>query len=313
MLKGWAGSGTRNSRIKTKQQKIKMNYFNLPSEYSDFEKAKVVIIPVPFEETVTYKKGTINGPKAIEEATFDIEPYEHETDSEPIEVGVNTFKEIKLSTAEETINKLEVDTTRAINNEKFPIILGGEHSISFGAIKALKKEYPNLTILHLDAHVDLNNDFDGDKFNHSCVMRRASELDIPLVQVGIRNMSFEEKTDVEAGRINTKIFKARNIMTSNNNDWIQHVLEELNGPVYISIDLDAFDPAIMPSTGTPEPGGLDWYKVTNLLKQTFLTKEVVGADIVELAPIKNLHAPDFMAAKLMYKLIAYKFFLNKEH
>ncbi|MFO7711360.1 MAG: agmatinase [Candidatus Woesearchaeota archaeon] len=276
------------------------SFFCLPSEYSSYKDASFAILPVPFEGTVTYKKGTKNGPRKIKEASYEVELYDEELDSEPFEHKITTLPQIKENTPEQVIESVKETMITLLQDKKFPMVLGGEHTITLGEAKALKKFYPRLSVLQIDAHTDLRDDFEGEKLNHATVMKRISELDIPLVQVGIRSMAHEEKTILKD--IQTHIIYSRNMKE----DWIEEAIEHLTDHVLITIDVDGLDPSIMPSTGTPEPGGLDWYQITDLIRNVCQKKEVVGCDIVELSPIKGIHAPDYLCARLLYKIIGYK-------
>lgn len=250
------------------------------------EKAKVVILPIPHEKTITYKKGTSQAPSAIIEASKQIEHYDLESKKTPI--TPHTLEPIKYDQIQETIKKLK---------DKFIISLGGEHSISFPIVKELKEKYNNLTVLQIDAHADLRDEYDNNKFSHACVMSRILEI-CPAVQVGIRSISKEEADFAKQN--NLSIFYMDNI----NNE---EILNSLSENVYITLDVDAFDPSVIPSVGTPEPGGFTWNEMLELLKPIFEKKNVIGFDIVELAPIKCLHAADFTVAKLIYKMIDFKF------
>ena len=274
---------------------------DVPERYRDTAKAGVVIIPVPYDETSTWIKGADKGPAAILDASATVENYDIESDSEPYKVGILTDKPLpKKITLKKMVESVEKRVAQHLVKGKFPIVIGGEHSVSIGAIKAVAKKYKKLTVLQLDAHADLRDEYHGSKYNHACVMARAKEL-CPIVQVGIRSMDISEKPNVDKRRI----FFAEVIHRKHN--WIKKILALLKADVYVTIDLDVFDPSIMPSTGTPEPGGLGWYEVLELLKRVFHNNNVVGFDVVELCPNKINKAPDFLAAKLIYKLISYKF------
>jgi agmatinase len=285
--------------------KKEFNFGYLPEDYSDPDNAGIVIIPVAYDGTSTWLKGADKGPVAIIEASANMELYDIETDSEVYKKGIFTEQIIggEISTAEmiETVT----ETARYyLERDRFMVIIGGEHSVSIGSIKAHTEQYENLTVLQLDAHSDLREEYNGSKYNHACVMARVKEL-CPIVQVGIRSMDYSEKKSLD--RFGT--FFAKDIY--NNTDWIKNVISKLSDNVYITIDLDAFDPSIMPSTGTPEPGGLLWYDVLALLKVVAEKKNIVGFDVVELCPDTKNKAPDFLAAKLIYKLLSYKFADNK--
>ncbi|MFB0553325.1 MAG: agmatinase [Phycisphaerae bacterium] len=278
-----------------------INFGYLPEEYSDPENAGIIIIPVAYDGTSTWIKGADKGPTAIIEASANMELYDIETDSEVYRKGIYTEDTITREiTTTEMINAVNGTVQYYLEKNKFTVVIGGEHSVSIGSIKAHTEHYANLTVLQLDAHADLREEYNGSIYNHACVMARIKEF-CPVVQVGIRSMDSPEKESMDK----TRTFFAEDIY--NNTDWIKKVVSILSDNVYITIDLDVFDPSIMPSTGTPEPGGLLWYDVLALLKAVSNKKNVVGFDVVELCPDDRNKAPDFMAAKLIYKLLSYKF------
>jgi agmatinase len=277
------------------------NFGYLPKRHSTLQDAKIVIIPVPYDETSTWVKGADKGPAAMIEASANMELYDIETDSEVYKKGIFTDNAVEeKSSPEKMVKAVTEKVRRYIKKGKFTVVIGGEHSVSIGSVKAHIENDRDITVLQLDAHSDLRNEYNGSKHNHACVMARMREL-APIVQVGIRSMDSSEKKSIN--RENT--FFAKDIYKDK--DWIQRVVSKLSDKVYITIDLDVFDPSIMPSTGVPEPGGLLWYDVLTLLRQVFDKRDVVGFDVVELCPNKNNKAPDFLAAKLIYKLLSYKF------
>jgi len=279
-------TGTNRTFIKKHSLRISMETFmNLPK----FEEAKVAILPVPYEETTSYKKGTKNAPKAILKASNELELYDEELDKEPYQVGITTLDEIKSL---EGIGNLQTD--------KFLIAIGGEHTISLSLIKRHNQE--NLSILHIDAHADLKDSFENNKMSHACVMRRVSEINKNITQVGIRSLEKKEHEFIKNNNIKT--FFMKDLIYNKN--YIQEILQTLKENVYLTIDLDALDSSIIPDVGTPEPGGLRWYQLMSLLKQLFKEKNVVGVDIVELKPEKNTNS-DYIVSKLIYKIIGYKF------
>jgi agmatinase len=274
---------------------------DVPRRYRDPAKAKVVIIPVPYDKTSTWGKGADKGPAAILEASATVENYDIESDSEPYKVGIFTDKPVKENrTPEQMVAAVEKRIGGHLAKGRFPIVLGGEHSVSIGAIRSAARKYKKLTVLQLDAHTDLRQEYHGSKYNHACAMARAREL-CPIVQVGIRSMDAGEKRYLDR----TRTFFAEEICGKN--EWMDTVVELLEGDVYITIDLDVFDPSEMASTGTPEPGGLGWYEVLELMRMVFHGSNVVGFDVVEMCPNRTNKGPDFLAAKLVYKLISYKF------
>jgi len=278
-----------------------LNYGYLPEEYSKPDNAGIVIIPVAYDGTTTWMKGTDKGPEAIIEASANMELYDIETDSETYRKGIFTDDVIEgIASVEEIIEAVFETVQYHLEKARFPVVVGGEHAVSIGAVKAHAKQYNNLTVLQLDAHTDLRDEFNGSRYNHACVMARVKEL-CPIVQVGIRSMDSSEKESIKT----ESIFFAKDIY--NKDGWIDKVVSKLSQKVYITIDLDVFDPSIMPSTGTPEPGGVFWYDILLLLKAICSQKDVVGFDVVELCPDSRNKAPDFLAAKLIYKLLSYKF------
>ena len=280
--------------------KERINFGYPPPEYCEPENAEIVIIPVAYDGTSTWGKGADKGPAAMIEASANMELYDIETDSEVYKKGIFTEETTggDISTSE-MIDAVNGTTRYYLENDKFVVVIGGEHSVSIGSIKAHAKHFQNLTVLQLDAHADLREEYNGSKYNHACVMARTKEL-CPIVQVGIRSMDSSEKEAMDKARV----FFAKDMYKT---DWINKVIKKLSENVYITIDLDVFDPSIMPSTGTPEPGGLLWYDVLELLKTVSEEKNLVGFDVVELCPNSRNTAPDFMAAKLIYKLLSYKF------
>lgn len=278
-----------------------MKFGDFEAKYYDQESAEIILQPVPYDGTSTYMKGADKGPKAILDASYNLEFYDIETNSEVYKRGIYTADPILNNLLPENmVAEVYHKTSHWLNKNKFIVTLGGEHSVSIGAIQAYAEKYKNLTVLQLDAHTDLRWEYQGSQYNHACVMARVGEH-CPFVQVGIRSMDVEERAFITE----EKIFYAKDIF--NNDDWIKDAVGKLGKWVYITIDLDVFDPSIMPSTGTPEPGGLGWYTVLKLLKEVCLRKTLVGFDVVELCPNTNNVSPDFLAAKLIYKLLSYKF------
>jgi agmatinase len=277
------------------------NFGQLPDEYSNLESARVVILPVAYDGTSTWNKGADKGPEAMIEASGNMELYDIETDSEVYKKGIFTDSIIEADApVSEVVEAINHEVQSYIEQGKFVVVIGGEHSVSIGAAKAHYRAYPGLTVLQLDAHSDLRQQYNGSKYNHACVMARVREL-CPIVQAGVRSMDTSEKQFVNPD----SIFFAKDIY--NNKDWFARAVSKLSDKVYVTIDVDVFDPSIMPSTGTPEPGGLLWYDVLGFLKLVFEQRDVVGFDVVELCPDKRNKAPDFTAAKLIYKLLSYKF------
>ncbi|MBN1362930.1 MAG: agmatinase [Sedimentisphaerales bacterium] len=277
------------------------NFGALPSEFSRFADAEIVIVPVPFDGTSTWKKGADRGPSAIIEASANVELYDIETDSQVYLRGIFTDAPIEGEmSVDEMVAAVEQRLRRHLEDDKFPVILGGEHSVSIGAVRACAARFPGLSVLQLDAHSDLRDEYEGSKYNHACVMARLKEV-CPIVQVGIRSIDVSEKPSLDPDRT----FFAKDI--HGRTDWIDQAATRLTERVYVTIDLDVFDPSIMPSTGTPEPGGLLWYEVLALLRAVCRQRTVVGFDVVELCPLENTWASDFLAAKLIYNVLSYRF------
>lgn len=283
------------------------NFAGLEEEYTSYKKSKVAIVQVPYEKTTTYIKGTKLGPEAIIDASRYMELFDDELNQETFKIGIHTMEALNVDnlSPEGMIEKVYVSVLELIKSNKFPAMLGGEHSISIGAVKAFREAYPNLSVLHLDAHHDLRNEYFGSAFNHGCVARRIYEM-CPLVQVGTRSLSKEEKDFLSTqpnGKL--KVINVYDILETPM--WEDTVSNSLTENVYITIDLDVFDPSLMPAVGTPEPGGIGWYEMLDLLREICKDKKVVGFDVVELCPIKGQIASDFLAAKLIYRILGYIF------
>ena len=283
------------------------NFIALEDEYSSLKKAKVVITQAPYDKTTTYIHGTSLGPSAIIDASKYMERYDDELNQETFKVGIHTMEPLDVAnlSSEAMLEKVYSATSELLKSNKLPVLLGGEHSVSIGAVKAFKEAYPNISVLHLDAHYDLRDEYFGSRLNHGCVARRMSEI-CPVVQVGVRSMSREEKDFLLSqsdGRV--KSISVYDILDTPM--WKDKATNFLSENVYISIDLDVFDPAVMPAVGTPEPGGLGWYETLDLLRDVTKDRKVVGFDVVELCPIKGQIASDFFAAKLIYRVLGYIF------
>jgi agmatinase len=269
--------------------------------WTDYQSAKIVILPIPYDYTATWQKGADQGAEAIIEASAHVELYDFETDSEVHLHGIHTFELPHLPRSPEKLTQIVRERFSSFaDDDKFPVMLGGNHSVTPGAVQGLKDHFADLTVLQLDAHADLRESYHGSMFNHACVMARIEEI-CETVQVGIRSMSREEFNRLDTVRV----FFARDIFLRS--DWVEKVVELLSANVYVTIDLDVFDPSVIPSTGTPEPGGLSWYQVIRLLKEVAENRNVVGFDVVELVPNEHNKAPDFIAAKLVFKFLSYIF------
>ena len=275
-----------------------MDYFlDMPLEYSLYEKAKIVLLPVPYDGTSTFVKGSNKGPQAIIDASDSIELYDIDEDIEIYFQGIHTASPVlEDASAEKMVQAVYKRVKEYLNDDKLVGLLGGEHSVSCGAIQATVEKYPDLTVLQLDAHADLREEYHGSPYNHACVMRRAQSM-AKVVQVGIRNVCIEEKPYIDE----QNIFYAHQIRKSET--WIQDVVNRLSPNVYLTIDLDCFDPSVLPSTGTPLPGGLSWWEMLDLISEVNKYKNIVGFDIVELCPNPFEKSSDVLAAVLTYKII----------
>lgn len=264
----------------------------------DYDKAKIVILPIPYDGTSTWIKGADKGPEAIIEASGTLEMYDIETEADVSKKGVYTLAPVTENSSPELM-ALAVDdaVSKEIKNNKISVLIGGEHSVSIGAFKAYSQKYDDLTILQLDAHADLRPSYEGSEYNHACAMYKARGF-APIVQVGIRSMCEDEKAFVDEDRM---FFRHQ---IRENKNWKTDVLKKLSKNVYLTIDLDVFDTSIMPSTGTPEPDGLLFNDVMELVKAVSGKVNIVGFDVVELCPNKENKAPDYLAAKLIYKILS---------
>lgn len=277
-----------------------MNFGGDEVVYS-YEESEIIIVPVPYDETSTWMKGSDRGPQAILEASVNLEFYDIETGTEAHMKGIFTLPPVTEKSSPESMAEAVRQTcTELYESGRFPVVIGGEHSVSIGAIQAAAQKFDDITILQIDAHADLRQEYEGSPFNHACVMARAREV-APIVQVGIRSMSLEEVPFADRARM----FCAHELWRDKS--LYGKALDLLGSNVYITIDLDGFDPGIMPSTGTPEPGGPPYREITEFLREVIAKRNVVGFDVVELCPSDHTKAPDFMAARLIYQLLSYKY------
>jgi agmatinase len=272
-----------------------------------YERALAVVLPIPYERTTSYVEGTRRAPREILLASTQLELWDEELGGEVADIGIHTLPEMELpfADAEEALASMTSAASVLFEHGKFPVVLGGEHSLTPAIVRAALSHHSQLTVLQIDAHADLRDSYMGGRFNHACAMRRVLEL-APAVQVGIRSLSTQEAAEAE--RLPTRLFYDHD--RRRNPDWIGVVVEALRSPVYVTIDCDGLDPAVMPAVGTPEPGGLGWYEVLDLLRMVCASRQVVGCDIVELCPIPGLAGPNFLCAKLIYKLLGYRFMMS---
>jgi agmatinase len=272
-------------------------------EPATFESAAAVILPLPFERTTSYVTGTRHGPRELLLASMQVELWDEEVGIDVHSRGLFTLPELDVSALDlgDAMAEIRRVGTRLLERGTFLVTLGGEHSITPPLVAAAAERYPGLSVLQIDAHADLRDDYLGERHSHACAMRRTLEA-APLVQVGIRNISAEEAAVVPT--LPTRIFYDWNMR--DDPSWIDRVVDALADPVYITIDLDGLDPGTMPAVGTAEPGGLSWRELTTLLRRAFERRRVVACDVVELCPVKGLTAPNFVAARLVYKLLTYR-------
>jgi agmatinase len=271
---------------------------------ADFDRARVVILPVPLDRTTSYVAGTRNGPHEILVASSHMELWDEETETDVHSIGIFTMPEMEFpfGTIDEVVHEIRRVASEIVSRGKFPVVIGGEHSITPPIVAALAEHHPGLSVLQIDAHADLRDNYMGTPHNHACAMRRVLEY-APATQVGIRSLSPEEAAAIPS--LSTRVFYDFDMR--NDPHWMDRVVESLSETVYVTIDVDGFDPAIMPATGTPEPGGLSWYEVLGLLRRVTEKKRVVGFDLVELSPMGGNVAPNFLCAKLIYKFLSYRF------
>ncbi|MGW8284469.1 MAG: agmatinase [Candidatus Deferrimicrobiaceae bacterium] len=283
-----------------------VSFGGIPDKYSSWKRALFVVVPFPIDLTTTYMSGTRNGPRALIEASGHMELFDEENKIEPYRAGIFVSTEIPVLTTGPLamLKELEKRIKAVTRAGKFPVLVGGEHSGTCGAVSALKKKYGDLTVLQFDAHADLRDSYLGTPWNHACVGRRIVDSGAKLVQVGVRSISEEEDRFLRRAE-NVKTYYASEVRESLA-DVTRGVVSSLSGNVYISIDLDVFDPGIMPAVGTPEPGGLDWFEVIDILRDVMRADcNIVGIDIMELSPIPGIVAPEFLAAKLCYRLMGW--------
>ena len=288
----------------------KKNFLDIES--IPVEKADVVIVPLGLEKTVCFGKGTAKGPQRIIEVSPQLEAFDEELEKDVYkEVKIATLEEPKIEQGhEKTISQLESIIDEIYGLNKFPLTLGGEHSLTLGAVRAAQKKYGKISILQFDAHADLREEYEGSIFNHACVMRQCLKLkNITLTQIGIRNISTDTN---EFGFWKQNQKRIKTFWAKDMAGWkIAEIIKSLSKNVYLTFDVDAFDCSLMPCCSTPEPGGLQWYQVMEILRTVARERKIIGADVVELMPISGFHAPDFVAAKLVYKIIGYVFLGRK--
>jgi len=286
--------------------KAPLQFLGLGNEDTDYKKAKIVVIPAPFEASTSYQTGTINGPQAILKASQQVEIYDIELKKSCHTVGIHTTAPLPIqkATPKEAFDILYQQTKRVLNDGKWPIMLGGEHAVSYGMFEALLEKYPQLSIFHIDAHTDMRAAYEGDPYSHASILYRMRMKCPRTVSIGIRSMCEEEAAYVKKNKV--PVYYAHEI--HKNGLHPKELFSHLTDHVYLTIDVDGFSAEIIPATGTPEPGGLKWYETLSVLKKLFKTKNVVGMDVVELMPIADFASSDYSVAKLIFKCIGYKYY-----
>ncbi len=284
---------------------IEDNFLGLSEAESAYDTARAVILPLPYEKTTSYKQGTAAGPQAILSASQQVEFYDDELRAEPREVGIATVAAPDFAglSHEAGLEKIAEVAGALLDDGKFLISLGGEHSVTIPLVREVVRRHPDVSVLQLDAHSDLRRSYEGSPLNHACVMARVNEL-CDFVAVGLRSGIAGEEKGLRPG---SRLFYACEMVRDSS--WQQKALEALGEKVYLTLDLDFFDPAIMPAVGTPEPGGFHWYETLAFLREVFRQKDVVACDVVELMPQPGQHHADFLAAKLVHRFLGYRFLL----
>ena len=276
------------------------NFLGLPPQFCDPARAAAAVIPVPYDAATTWVKGAKQGPQAILEASLQLELFDIETGTEPYRRGIATLPPLLFDGSPTMLaDHVAAEVATVLDRKQLPIVLGGDHSVSIGAIREAARRFSGVSVLQLDAHADTRETYANSTHNHACVMARAREW-CPIVQVGIRSIDSSE-----IGRLDRdRVFFAHEIRDQPKRSWIERAIDLLSEDVYVTIDLDAFDPSVIPATGTPEPGGLTWYDVTSLLSRVAKRRRVVAFDVTELCPVPVHHASAFTAAKLVYRFLA---------
>ncbi len=279
------------------------DFLGLEAKHSDYRKSRFAVLPVPYDATVSYQVGTRNGPMAILTASQQVELFDEELGTEPFRAGISTLGPVEVASEGPAAmhEAIYLAARKPVRDGKFLFGLGGEHGVTSGLVRAVADKHKKLSILQIDAHLDLRDSYDGTPYSHASVMRRCLDHVDTVVPVGIRNVAREESTFLKKSGIDP--IYARDCCSGG--EWIERALDGLGDTVYVTIDIDGFDPAYAPGTGTPEPGGLDWYKVTALLHCVAQQRKIVAADIVEVLPIPGQAVTEFLAARLAYRLMAY--------
>ena len=284
---------------------VQQNFLGLPPKLSNYARAAYAVLPVPYDGTASYRKGAQDGPAAILAASQQVEWFDEELQREPCRTGIATLAPLEPGSAgpDAVHEKVYGAARRIVRDGKFLLGLGGEHGITSALVRAAMGRRRTLSVLQIDAHADLRNSYQGSRFSHASVMRRVLELGADIVVVGLRSLSAECSRVLRSRGTRVTAICARECLESAN--WIARAVAALGPRVYVTVDIDGFDPAYAPGTGTPEPGGLDWHGVCSLLRTVAAARQIIGADVVEVAPIAGQHTTEFLAARLAYKLIGY--------
>ena len=293
--------------LKSYSRALPFRFLGIEDEYADYQKARAVILPIPLERTTTYARGTRKGPCAIIEASRNLETYDEELRGETFRaIGIHTMDEMETEEGplERVLADIRTSMAALLADGKLPVLLGGEHSLTPPAVSAAARTFADLSVLQIDAHADLRESYQDNPNSHACAIRRVLEI-CPAVQVGVRSLSSEEAAALP--KLNTKIYWAQEIRRQPTAEWAERVVADLSPHVYVTIDVDGFDPSILPATGTPEPDGLSWEQGTTLLRRVASQRSIVALDVVELLPTAGLHAADFLVAKLIYRILGYIF------
>lgn len=284
---------------------VPFNFLCLAKNLARYESARYAILPIPYDASVSWRSGTKYGPAAVIAASEHMENYDDELDADYHKVGIATLEAIEpdVSSPESMIRRVEKAASKILADGKTLIGLGGEHSVSLGLFRALQKRHKNISVLQIDAHTDLRNEYQSSPYSHACVMRRIAETGARIAGVGVRSISAEERTFIRSRP--DQILEITGFDAAGSNDWLDRVLDFLGDEVYVTIDIDGFDPSIAPGTGTPEPGGLDWFQGCGLLRAVAEEKRIIGADVVEISPIAGQTVTEHLGARLIYKMICY--------
>ncbi len=285
---------------------VPFNFLSLEPALADYARARYAVMPIPYDATVSWRGGTKNGPHAVIAASEHMETYDDELDAEYHEAGIATLEALEPDARgpEAMCNRVQQAAGRVVDDGKMLIGLGGEHSVTIGLFRAVRKQHPDLSVLQIDAHTDLRDEYHSSPYSHACVMRRIVDTGAKIAGVGVRSISAEEWAFIRSRP--EQILAMTGLKVASTPDWIDRVLDHLGEKVYLSIDIDGFDPAVAPGTGTPEPGGLTWYQGCRLLRALAERKQIVGMDVVEVAPVSDQTVTEHLAARLIYKMICYR-------